>query len=433
MIESALLWYQLYVKILMDMGFILNPYDPCVANKIIDNKQCTIAWYVDDNIVTHKDPTVVESIIQKIEQEFPGLSVTRGNKHTFLGMELTFRDDGKLGVNLTSYINETLSAFPEDLGRVVASPAAKWLFETVPNARKLSPERADTFHSTVAKLLWVAQRGRVDILTSISFLCTRVQCPDIEDWKKLKRVLKFLEQTLHDTRLIGADCLTKMQSFVDSSHAVHHDMHGHTGRAITFGTGILSPSASKQKMNSRSTNETEVIGNSEYLPKMIWHEYFFESQGYKLSENVLFQDNEGAEKMAKNGRLSCGSRSRHINIKFFWVSDRVKQGRIHVQHCHTDNMLADFFTKPLQGSKFKLLRSFVMGWIHISELIGSNPSISTSEERVENKENHTPVGLGNADVVEARSWADVAKTKPAHPSKQHEEKQIKYIKRNDLQ
>ena len=76
---------------------------------------------------------------------------------------------------------------------------------------------------------------------------------------------------------------------MDSSHAVHEDMWGHTGGVITFGTGILAPKCTKQKMNSRSTNETEVIGESEYLPYNIWHENFLEIQGYKLKSNILWQ------------------------------------------------------------------------------------------------------------------------------------------------
>lgn len=244
MIESALLWYQLFSSVLLDIGFKLNPYDPYIANKVIDGHKCTIAWYVDDNMISHKDEKVVEDIVQKIENKFPGLTITRGNIHTFIGMKLTFRDDGKLEVDLKDYLLEAIEEFKEELGPKVSSVVAKWLFETNDKARKLTEERAEIFHSVVAKLLWVSQQGRPDISTPISFLCSRVSSPDIEDQKKLKSVLKFIQQTIDDTWLIGADTLDKMTTFVDSSHAVHPDMRGHTGGVITFGTGILSPRSS---------------------------------------------------------------------------------------------------------------------------------------------------------------------------------------------
>ena len=180
-----------------------------------------------------------------------------------------------------------------------------------------------------------------------------------------------------------------MQTFIDSSHAVHEDMKCHIGGTITFGTGVLSVKSVKQNMNSRSSNETEVIGNSEYLPFNIWFQYFMESQGYTLHSNLLWQDNWGAQKMAENGKMSCLSKSRHIAIKFFWITDRVKQGLLHVHHCPTDIMLADFFTQPLQGKKFIMFRRVIMGWDHASTLWqyalkNNGPGeIVPSKERVE--------------------------------------------------
>ena len=66
-------------------------------------------------------------------------------------------------------------------------------------------------------------------------------------------------------------------------------------------------------------------------------------------------------KMLKNRRASCGSRSRHINIRYFWVVDRIKQKGydFSVEYCPTGQMVADFFTKPLQGSLFRRMRDVV--------------------------------------------------------------------------
>jgi hypothetical protein len=64
-VQSALLWYNLFTNTLVRMGFKLNPYDLCVANSQIKGKQCTVAWYVDDNKISHVDGTVVTDIIKK--------------------------------------------------------------------------------------------------------------------------------------------------------------------------------------------------------------------------------------------------------------------------------------------------------------------------------------------------------------------------------
>ena len=69
-VQSALLWYNLFTNTLVRMGFKLNPYNLCVANSQIKGKQCTVAWYVDDNKISHVDDTVVTDIIEMIEVKF---------------------------------------------------------------------------------------------------------------------------------------------------------------------------------------------------------------------------------------------------------------------------------------------------------------------------------------------------------------------------
>ena len=91
-IESALLWYELYSLTLTKMGFKINPYDRCVANKIINGHQCTIVFYVNDNKISHRDPAVVTSVLNAISEQFGNLSISRGTKHDFLGMNIEFKE-----------------------------------------------------------------------------------------------------------------------------------------------------------------------------------------------------------------------------------------------------------------------------------------------------------------------------------------------------
>ena len=65
------------------MGFVINPYDRCIANKMIDGKQCTIAWNVDDNKVSHVSKEVVHEIMEMLEKNFRKLTKTEGNKHEY--------------------------------------------------------------------------------------------------------------------------------------------------------------------------------------------------------------------------------------------------------------------------------------------------------------------------------------------------------------
>ena len=86
-----------------------------------------------------------------------------------------------------------------------------------------------------------------------------------------------------------------------------------------------------------------------------------EHQGYGVNRNIFYQDNESAIKMERNGLKSCGDRSRHINIRYFFIKDILKNELIDLKHCRTENMVADFLTKPLQGKQFKRFRDMIMG------------------------------------------------------------------------
>ena len=132
--------------------------------------------------------------------------------------------------------------------------------------------------------------------------------------------------------------------------------------------------------NTKSTTESELVGFSEYLPFDLQFKMIMHYQGYTITKNIGYQDNQAAIKMEKNGRTSCTGNSRHIDIRYFFVKDRVDKGELDIEYCHTTRMLADFFTKPLQGAQFNLLRDIIMGYKHVSELSRIDP---VHEERVD--------------------------------------------------
>jgi hypothetical protein len=93
---------------------------------------------------------------------------------------------------------------------------------------------------------------------------------------------------------------------------------------------------------------------------IVWTRNFLKSQGLTVTDNVVFQDNQSSILLETNGRSSSGRRTRHIDIRYFFVADRVQNGELRIQYCPTDDMNGDFFTKPLQGSKFRRFRQTVL-------------------------------------------------------------------------
>jgi hypothetical protein len=426
-VKSALLWYDLFHGHLKDMGFALNPYDSCVANCTIEGKQCTIAWYVDDTKISHVNPEVVTSIIDQIEERFDKMTVTRGREHTFLGMKIRYTGEGTAIITMKQYLEEALAESEIRISRTAVTPATRNLFEVDPDSPRLDKHRAEVLHSVTAKLLYVSLRARVDLLLAVVFLCTRVSVSTEQDEAKLRRVLEYINGSIADEYVLGADDMVRMRSWVDASFAVHPGMRSHTGGVISFGRGGLVCKSMKHKSVELSSTGAELVGASNYLPNTLWVKQFLEAQGHRIHESFFEQDNESAIRMETNGRMSAGAKSRHINIRYFWIKYQTKDANITVRHCPTLEMLADFFTKPLQGELFKRFKAVLLGHAHVNTL-AVKPMVSAKERVGKGRSN--PKGITATGVVDTGTannstvpknvtgkentnvtWADVVRTK----------------------
>jgi hypothetical protein len=252
--------------------------------------------------------------------------------------------------------------------------------------------KAKISHSTVAKLLFVAKRGRPDILLAVSFLTTRVKQPDEDDWKKLCRVLNYLNTTCDYVLTLGCDRLDQLTWYIDGSYAVHEDMKGQSGAIMVADGRALLAKSNKQKVNIRSSTEAKLIAVDDALPTVQWLKSFMKDQGYDL-DTVLQEDNRSTMLLMKNGKLSAGKRTKHLDIRFFYVKDLIDRGIITVEHCVSDKMLADFFTKPLQGCKFQILRDIVLNRRDPDYALQYRSVLGT-----ENKENIVPAESVPEDI-----------------------------------
>ena len=172
------------------------------------------------------------------------LAENMGTKHTYLGMEFDYSFDGEVKINMEKYITKIIEEFPEEITSTSATPAADYLFAVREDGRKLNEEQATAFHHTVYQLLFAANRSRWDIQTAVSFLTTRVQEPDEDDWGKLKRVLKYLKGTRYMKLTLSADSMNfVIHWYIDGSHQVHEDCRGQIGSLVTFGKGAVSSSS----------------------------------------------------------------------------------------------------------------------------------------------------------------------------------------------
>ncbi len=162
MMKSALLFYRKLVADLTSLGYKINPYDPCVANKIINGKQMTICWHVDVLLIGHVDSSVVTTFLSWLASQYDTadkkLNVTRGPRNDYLGMNIDFSEPGSIRFDMIPYISKILMGFPEKNMGVSSTPAADHLFNVRPQheASFLLEEQARSFHHKTAQLLFFA-------------------------------------------------------------------------------------------------------------------------------------------------------------------------------------------------------------------------------------------------------------------------------------
>ena len=150
-------------------------------------------------------------------------------------------------------------------------------------------------------------------------LCTRVKCPDEDDYKKLARVMKYLRRTRHLGLTLQGDDLQVMKWWVDAAFAVHPNLRSHTGGVGSLGRGATYSCSTKQKLNTTSSTEAELVGVNDVMPQVLWTRCFIEAQGCKISDCITYQDNKSAILLERNGRSSSGKKTKHFNVRYYFI------------------------------------------------------------------------------------------------------------------
>ena len=167
-----------------------------------------------------------------------------------------------------------------------------------------------------------------NIQTTVVFLCTRVKSLEQGNWKKLGRMICYLRAIWGLKLTLEANDIHVIKWWLDSTHILHPDMRGHTGQMMSLGSkglGAVYVGSSKQKINTKSSTETELVGASDALPQVLCTQHFNEHQWFNTKDNEFNQDNQSKILLDKKERGSSSKWTRHININCFFISDIIQK------------------------------------------------------------------------------------------------------------
>lgn len=357
LIESAKLWYEHLSATLMSMGFVANDYDPCVFNITRNGVQCSICFHVDDLLVTSVDASNIAFVHEGLSAVYGNLDIKRGPKLSYLGMTFDFSEGGRVKISQEKFVADFLRE--SGVTSFATTPALDSLFTISLDSPPVEGVAKEQFHSFVAKLLYLAKRTRPDMLLLCSFLTTRVSCSTEEDQLKLLRGIRYLNKTQGLYLTLSTSNPIEVVAFTDASFGIHANFMSHTGATITLGGGPVFAKSSKQRLVTKSSTESELVGLSDSASQVIWTRNFLIAQGYDMAPAIIKQDNMSTLALAAKGR-STSERTRHVSIRYFFIKDRVTSGDLKLEYLPTAEMIADILTKPLQGETFRILRDALL-------------------------------------------------------------------------
>lgn len=353
--QSAMLWYQELTSTLEELGFKKNPYDPCSFTRSRGGSIDRILVYVDDLFITSDTEVKLDRIAAALRAKYGEVTCHKGKMHNYLGIKWDFNIPGQVTLSMEGYISEVIRKY--EVKKSFKTPATDGLFNSDPDSPPLSPSKQELFHSAVMTLHYLAKRTRPDILTAVSWCATRVLKPTEEDEKKLDRILGYLLYTKDQKLVLNIGSTCELRAYVDSSHGIYPDGKSVTGAVIMFGDAPIYFKSAKQKIVTRSSTESELVGISDTLSQILWTRELLLAQGLQLGPAVLFQDNMSTIFLANKGR-STSERTRHIKIRYFFIAHYVETNEIRIEYMPT---VADVLTKALHGTLFKKLSAAVTG------------------------------------------------------------------------
>ena len=170
---AIMIYYRKFTKSLTSIGFEINPYDQCVANKVIDGSHMTICFHVDDCKMNHREHKANDFMIKWLHKEYESIfedgsgkmSVIRGKVHEYLGMTIYYTVHGKVRITMLSYIEYIITAFKNAYSKwkgTKSSAAPNNIFVVNKDCKKLDQEKVVEFHNLVANNLYDTKKARYD-------------------------------------------------------------------------------------------------------------------------------------------------------------------------------------------------------------------------------------------------------------------------------
>ena len=346
-------WFARLSSKLCDLGFRSSSADTSLF--VLQNSEVTlyVLVYVDDLILTGSSVAAVDKLLHQLHSAFAIKDL--GSLKYFLGIEVT-TDPGGITLSQRRYVQDLLRRTNMEKCRPVSTPMSSTEKLSKHTGTLLSPEDVTKYRSIVGALQYLCIT-RPDISYAVNRVCQYMQQPTDFHWGAVKRILRFLKFSLSDGLRIHRSRSLLLSAFSDADWAgCADDRRSTDGFAVFLGANLVSWSARKQPTVSRSSTESEYKALANATAELVWVQSVLRELGVSQPRAPsLWCDNLGATYLSANPVFHA--RTKHIEVDFHFVRERVAQKALEIQFIQSRDQLADIFTKPLPVDVFTRLRS----------------------------------------------------------------------------
>lgn len=347
--QASRAWNLRFVNFLKQCGLEQSKADPCVFYGRIDDIEVIILLYVDDGLILSHRKEAIDTMVKHLSSEF---KITLGNGKYYVGMEIERnREERTITITQASYIEKIVEKFGMSESKGISTP-----FDVGTILRKSEDESTANFpyRQACGSLMYAATVSRPDVAYAVGELSKFMEKPNQSHVNAAKRVFRYLNHTKHIGITYGdSDTGTTLIGYTDADYARDIDTRrSTTGYAFKIGNGIITWRSQRQKTIALSTTEAEFMAICDGAKEAIWLRQLLKDIGCEQREaTTLMIDNMSAIRLVQNPELH--HRTKHIDIRLFFVRDVYQEGTIDVKHVESGNQLADAFTKPLATAAFQ--------------------------------------------------------------------------------
>jgi hypothetical protein len=347
--QSPLSWNKVLDDFLVRNQMTRSTADPGVYMRSVNNHRLFVTTYVDDLLIASQSLTLINEFKKKLAERFEMSDL--GELKYILGIQVS-QKSGRITISQQHYVDELLEKFKMPECKGYTTPME-------PGAALVKATESDTivdapYASLIGSLLYLSNCTRPDITFAVNRLSAFNAQPTTQHWQAAKRVLRYLQETKDKGLVYTRNSDNTLAGYSDSDWASDKgDRRSTTGYFFMLNGNAISWNSKRQKTVAASSCEAEYMALFEAVKEFTWLSKLLEDLGEPLEKFVVHCDNKSAIELAKNPVHH--QRSKHIDIKYHFIRERVQAGAFELQYLQSNEMIADALTKPLHFPAFSKL------------------------------------------------------------------------------